>query len=155
MDIQLSEVRVLELLNLIVLVTVFVWLYLDRRRDRWKTRWFAEQRLGRAWRSSAAVESQLRRIIEESQERFGINLTWAAHEMLVIPIVEVVEQGEKVDFGEVERSVVQLMEEMREEPDLGPTIGRNGRRRRDAISVIRGFSRRYCRIPPFCTPERG
>jgi hypothetical protein len=72
--------------------------------------------------------------------------------MLVIPVLETIEMGERFDWGEVQGSIFKIVQSIAEEGQ--PREGRSiGERFRNSLAVIRAFHLRYCSIPPFCRPS--
>jgi len=89
-------------------------------------------------------------IIERAETDSGVVLTWGAREMLSIPIVELLEMRGDVNWVEVDSSVRDIVRTIGEESQsqqLRPP------RTKDSVSVIRGFARRFCNIPPFCSRD--
>ena len=97
----------------------------------------------------------LRRLLNDmitSAERgTGVRLSPAAREMLIIPVAEQYSLRQEVPLEVVERSIVTIVSTIAEEsverfaplPLQRPT---------SSVSVIRAFWRRFCNIPPFCSP---
>lgn len=84
--------------------------------------------------------------IRDAEARSGIRLTWHARQMLMIPLVESIELGEDLPFGMIDESIQSIIATIAREPSFED----RHRRSRGARSVIRGFHRRFCNIPPFC-----
>lgn len=81
----------------------------------------------------------------------GPALTWAAKEMLRVPIIEAYETYGYRNAEEADRSVSRIVNSMREEPNssregYGPL--------RNSLSVIRAYAENFCNIPPFCSGKR-
>ncbi len=74
--------------------------------------------------------------------------------MILIPIIESVEEGERFDAEEVQRSIGQIidatLDETMDEASRGP-----GRQVKNSQAIIRAFHERFCNIPPFCDRRRG
>lgn len=89
----------------------------------------------------------LLRIIERAERKSQVNLTRSAREMLVIPVVEVLETEGGIDWDQVDVSIQDIVrtiaEETAQESKVFPM--------RNSLSVIRAFHRRFCNIPPFCS----
>jgi hypothetical protein len=83
--------------------------------------------------------------IAEAEEATQITLTSAAKDMLTIPVMELTEAGEDVDFEEVRESVLTLVKAMAEDDPSQPSGEYN------SVVVIRAFFKRFCNIPPFCS----
>lgn len=92
-------------------------------------------------------EPRLFSIIASAELESQVDLTWGAREMLTIPVIETMQIRREVNWDEVEGSI----------RDIVRTIAQEGERRqlpprtRDSVSVIGGFFRRFCNIPPFCS----
>lgn len=93
----------------------------------------------------------LQQIIEHAQDAAGIRLTWGAREMLTIPILEYIELKGRVDWEEVDNSIRDLMRTMAEDQSSQHLPGNS----RNSIALIRGFHKRFCNIPPFCSRKEG
>jgi GH25 family lysozyme M1 (1,4-beta-N-acetylmuramidase) len=85
-------------------------------------------------------------IISSAEAEAQVRLTWGAREMLTIPVIELVETGAEIDWRQVDSSIRDIVRTMAEENSAENLP----RRERNAVSVIRGFSQRFCNIPPFC-----
>lgn len=85
-------------------------------------------------------------IIERAELDAGIRLTWGAREMLAIPVIETIEARGDVSWSVVDSSIRDVVRTMAEE--RGPE---ESSERRNSISAIRAFWRRFCNIPPFCS----
>ena|ERR1700730_17263203 len=88
-------------------------------------------------------------IIEKAERETGVKLTWAAREMLIIPIIEQLQEGPPVSTLEIQSSILSILVAIREE-QTGRLRSRSGAW--SAVAIIKGFFKRYCSIPPFCTP---
>jgi len=102
------------------------------------------------WRSRYRFDYhnvQIDEIIDDAARANNITLTWAARQMLAIPVFESLERGEDVGLRQVAESIMDVVSTMAEEPSPPDANGR----RRTSQSVIRGFYRRFCNIPPFCS----
>jgi hypothetical protein len=117
-----------------------------RYRSRAEDRNFLRRDPYRYWQ----YEGRLVGIIDNAERRSDAPLSWAAREMLTVPIVEQIQEGRPVDWHEVETSINKLIEAMREDRSRG-SRGLGGER--NAVSVIRAFFKRFCNIPPFCSPN--
>ena len=91
-------------------------------------------------------------IIVSAEREHRITLSAGARQMLVIPVLETIEMGERFDWGEVQGSISKIVQSIAEEGQ--PREGRSiGERFRNSLAVIRAFHLRYCSIPPFCRPS--
>ena len=88
-------------------------------------------------------------VVRDAEREIGIELTWAARDLLLIPIVEQITEGREVDIRQVRSSIRSILEAIRED-DSGHL--RSERGSRNALAVIKGFFKRFCSIPPFCLP---
>ncbi len=93
------------------------------------------------WRSRSAP-ALLETFISRAEREFGVRLSLAARDMLTVPIGELVERGDSVDFDSVRESITMLVGTIAESP--------SARARGDSIAVIEAFAKRFCGIPPFC-----
>jgi hypothetical protein len=71
--------------------------------------------------------------------------------MLTIPIMETIESVGGVEWNEVTNSIRDLVVTIAEEQDSKYLP----RKTRNSISLIRGFYKRFCNIPPFCSRIEG
>jgi len=91
-------------------------------------------------------------IISMAENLTGITLTQGARQMLVIPVRERTEMGEKIDWQEAQDSIRRIVEATADVS--GPRErGSMGGRFRNSLAVIRAFHLHFCRIPPFCSPH--
>ena len=91
---------------------------------------------------------EVRRIIRDAERENRIELTWAAREMLIVPIMEQVEERGGISLGQASESIQDLLREMKDYD--GETLtDRHGAK--NAVAVIRAFFKRFCNIPPFCS----
>jgi hypothetical protein len=93
-----------------------------------------------------AYDDRLFGIIHSVEQEYNVELSWAAREMLVVPIKERLQYG-PVDWDDVTASIGKIVESMGEDD-----VRVSGGRYRNAVAVIRAFCRRFCNIPPFCDP---
>jgi hypothetical protein len=82
--------------------------------------------------------------IEQAEYESRTRLTPGAHEMLVIPVMEIMESEGDVDWIEVKRSVSSLVKGIAEDVSLES-------RKPNSIDLIRSFAKNFCNIPPFCS----
>jgi hypothetical protein len=88
-------------------------------------------------------------IIDMAEREYGVELSWGAREMLAIPVIERLTEKGSIDWNQVQESIFQLVRTMRED---FPDASHSPLRRRNAVAVIRAFYKRFCNIPPFCSP---
>jgi hypothetical protein len=96
---------------------------------------------------------RLNYIIDRTQEDARITLSWGAKEILMIPVLETIESKGYAEWGEIEYSIQRLVNTMAESPDyLDDEVNDqySKRKKRNSISLIRGFHENFCNIPPFC-----
>ena len=86
-------------------------------------------------------------IIRRAEAKAGVKLTWGARELLTIPVLEIIQRGGHIDWAEVEQSVRDLLDTMKESPPEKELP----REVRSSRSVIGAFFKRFCNIPPFCS----
>jgi hypothetical protein len=88
-------------------------------------------------------------VLRAAERETGVPLTWAARDVLMIPIIEQLMDGREVDMNQVRSSVRSILEAIREDHSGHLTSDRGSR---NALAVIKGFFKRFCSIPPFCLP---
>jgi hypothetical protein len=91
-------------------------------------------------------------ITTSAEREYRITLSAGARQMLMIPVLETIEMGERINWEEVRRSIFQIVQTIAEggEPREGRSVV--GERFRNSLAIIRAFHLRYCSIPPFCRP---
>jgi len=119
-------------------LVVFV-LQLRARRIRWPYSTF--------WEEYYHPGFPLFEMISAAERDAGVQLTWGARQMLIIPVAEALELRGEVDWRDVEGSIRDIVRTVAEEP----APEERDRSVRSSISVIRAFFRRFCNIPPFCS----
>ncbi len=143
----------LALVNFGLAALVAFLIYLSLRWRRFIPYLFRiiEERDGRPGRYKFwPYEERLYSIIFNAERESEFQLSWGAREMLTVPIIEQLQDGRTVDWNEVEKSILKIIAAMREDRSSVPS----GRRdERNAVAVIRAFFRRFCNIPPFCSPN--
>jgi hypothetical protein len=98
-----------------------------------------------------AVQEQMRSVIAEAADRYDVALTSYAVGMLSLPIMEEATDHPEIAGADGLRAAIDaLMSEMATNPD-GRDVAR-GPNRRSAVSVIRAYAAKFCRIAPFCGP---
>jgi hypothetical protein len=108
------------------------------RPDRWR-QYYTRQ-------PSTPYDDRILIIIQSAERQYNIELSWAAREMLVVPIKERLQYG-PVDWEDVAKSIDKIVASTVEDG-----IRDSGGRYRNAVAVIKAFYRRFCNIPPFCDP---
>ena len=91
----------------------------------------------------------LERILDALETKYSLRLSPGALEALLVPIVEALQEEEKISVERQSESLDLLFQVMRNDPDPRD----QGRISRSSRSVLRAFARTWCRIPPFCGPE--
>jgi hypothetical protein len=86
-------------------------------------------------------------LVQSFETEHHIQLTRGAIEMIFVPLVEVLELGEKLDQSIVAETLRITIATVASEPDA-----RDKDSKRSSWSVIRAFWRNFCNIPPFCGP---
>lgn len=105
------------------------------------------------WKRDIDIILELEGIIDDAEEQAGIFLTWGAREMLIIPIIEKIKLYDShIDLIEIKKSITDIVNTIKEY-DGGKYF--HSKRKRDSISVIWGFHKRFCNIPPFCSRIKG
>mgnify|MGYP007100036845 CR=1 FL=1 len=108
--------------------------FFDTLVSRYGSKWFFKQ---------TRFEERFNRSIYRAEREYDVVLTPNARLMLRLPVEESYEQTGEFDPHMVDDSIHKVIEASVESKQ-GPT------KRVDSISVIRGFHKRYCNIPPFC-----
>jgi hypothetical protein len=165
--IVLGERKRMSLTNLLLGVTIallasltgfVLWLYLRGRRDYAYFRYRLRRDRDGPYRygpyrfdrhEEFLFGSPLFGLIERAERENGVNLSWAAREMLVIPVAEQLEEERPIEWRQVENSINKIVAAMREESSESH---RSRRGEHNAVAVIRAFYQRFCNIPPFCSP---
>ena len=140
----MSEFALLLVISL-VYVTSMAMLLMRRRRDErdrfdspsW---WFYED-------SPERVEVE--GVVRSVERGRKVTLTRHARAMLIIPLVEAMEREQDFEWGRAQESLDTLIGELEEES----MNHRDSDTERTSFSVIRAYSRRFCSIPPFCSPS--
>jgi hypothetical protein len=98
------------------------------------------------WR---VFDSPLFGLIERAERNNAVNLSWAAREMLIIPVAEQIEDGRPVEWEQVQTSLDKIVSTISESSSDSEMSERG---RHNAVAVIKAFYKRFCDIPPFCKP---
>ncbi|MEI7491322.1 MAG: hypothetical protein WCK92_07985 [Bacteroidota bacterium] len=93
------------------------------------------------------IHPRLTRIIREIEIEMDIRLTRGSREMIAIPLIELREYDEDINWGEVKKSVKDLVLTMKEYQ-----LQYKSQRKFDSFSLIFSLHKRFCNIPPFCKP---
>lgn len=97
------------------------------------------------------VETKFNRIIQKIEASSEIELTWGAREMLIVPIVEIIERDGRVNWLEVESSITKVL--LAAEPSATQIERQSDisdAKERSSLSIIKGYANKFCQIPPFC-----
>jgi hypothetical protein len=89
--------------------------------------------------------SQLEEFLGLYESQFGITIAPGAVEIVIIPLVEDLQEGEDIDFSELGPTVEKLFSSMSEHPhevDEG--------RYRSSRSALKAMFENWCGIPPIC-----
>ena len=90
-------------------------------------------------------------IILAAERSNDIRLSWGAREMLIIPVVEIIEKDGSVDWRQVDKSIQSLIETIANDKHMDMPYRYSGTI--NSLNVIRAFFQRFCNIPPFCRPD--
>jgi hypothetical protein len=85
-------------------------------------------------------------IIQSLEWSNNFQLTAGAIEILLIPIVQVLEEGASPDMEEVSSSLNRIFLTMVNDP----IEAEKGRATRSALSVLKSLAANSCKVPPFC-----
>jgi hypothetical protein len=93
-------------------------------------------------------------LVESYEKEHHLSFTPGAIELLFVPLVEILESGEKLDFLEVAESFKIVIGVMNKDPSKKERKKKG--LERSSLSVIKAFWKSWCNIPPFCdaTTER-
>jgi hypothetical protein len=84
-------------------------------------------------------------MLESYEKEKKISLTPGAIELIFVPLVEILDRQQKLDFVTLSATLKVLVEEIAAEPD-----SRDPSSQRSSLSVIRAYWKRWCNIPPIC-----
>jgi hypothetical protein len=132
------------LVGLILLTAFLIYVFFRWRGDLSRSRYFGRHEDYLRYR--AEYETPLSRIIASAESRNGF---WAAREMIIIPILEQIEEGQPIYWDQVDESINKLVETTREESRPAERSRFGGV---NSLSIIRSYFRNFCNIPPFCLP---
>jgi hypothetical protein len=93
-------------------------------------------------------------LIESFEKENKIEFTPGALEVIFVPLVEILQSGQKLDQGEVAETLRILIQDIAANPVVmehsgakNPATGQ-----RSSWSVIRAYWKNWCNIPPICGP---
>ncbi|MCF8369343.1 MAG: hypothetical protein K9G76_09900 [Bacteroidales bacterium] len=89
-------------------------------------------------------------LIHLLSNRIGIQLSPAAKELLIIPILEQYQIKGELDYWEVENSLNSILRLAKNEPSV---IESDNSNKRTTMSIIKAWWKDFCNIPPFCTKK--
>jgi CCR4-NOT transcriptional regulation complex NOT5 subunit len=101
------------------------------------------------YKKHSAALAQLEVMVESNENEMKIELSPGAIEMLFIPVIEMLENDEKVDFADVSTAFQTLVQTMANSPSP-----KDHSRRRTSFSAIKAFYEAWCNIPPFCSATK-
>jgi hypothetical protein len=90
--------------------------------------------------------ARLEQMLESYEKESKISLTPGAIELIFVPLVEILNNQQKLDFDSVSRTFEPLVEEIAAEPDSRDSQSRQ----RSSLSVVRAYWKRWSNIPPIC-----
>jgi hypothetical protein len=100
-----------------------------------------------AYRKHGSELARYEDILESYEKEASISLTPGAVELIFVPLVEIINRGEKLDFVQVAAVLKSLVAEAASEPDA-----RDSTEQRSSWSVLRAYWKHWCSIPPICGP---
>jgi hypothetical protein len=105
----------------------------------------------------ARYSSQLRQyedFLQSFEKEHGIDLSPGAYEMIIVPLIELLEDGDTLDIGMVRNTMEKLVMEMAATPSYRDEhLKKNqNKKRRSSWSVIKAYWKCWCTIPPICDP---
>lgn len=89
-------------------------------------------------------------IITQQENAANVTLGKAARDLISIPIDELLEAGDQINWDDVESSVRKIVESMAKDSEPGAR-DKNGKL--TSVAAIRAFWTNFCNIPPFCAPR--
>jgi hypothetical protein len=88
-------------------------------------------------------------LLQSLERDAGVSLTPGAIEVILLPLVEILEAGASLDMTQVGETLKKLLEAMQQAPDA-----RDAGMTRSSWSSLRAIWARWCDIPPICGPTR-
>jgi hypothetical protein len=134
--------QVVTIVLLAAIAGILVFFVLEMRRMRWRS---GVGPWDLPYHGIPLIK--LSEIIDRAARRSQINLSWGARQMLIIPVVETIELEGEVNWGDVERSIDDVVRTIAEPPNMSLRPGRLA----SSVAVIQSFFQRFCNIPPFCS----
>jgi len=95
----------------------------------------------------ASEMAKLQKQVRRYETLRNIKLTPGAMEVLLIPFVEELQAGRRLNFIESAKTIKKATDEMAAHPDA-----RDDRDTRSSWSALRAFWKKWCNIPPICGP---
>jgi hypothetical protein len=89
---------------------------------------------------------QYEELLQALEYQHGIQLTPGAVEVFFVPIIETLDSDSELDEGETTETLRRVMQTVKDDPDERDNI----MGRRSSWSVIKGYWKNWCDIPPIC-----
>ncbi|HBB89137.1 MAG TPA: hypothetical protein DC047_16140 [Blastocatellia bacterium] len=141
----------MTLLQIAIIVSVVVVAQAGFLIIQWRVFWprllHRYSKYGERFGRVSYYEPELFSIIARAERQSQVELTWGAREMLAIPVIETLQLEGRVNWPQVDQSIGDIVRTMAEEGQRAQLPPRT----RDSVSVIGGFFKRFCNIPPFCS----
>ena len=98
-----------------------------------------------AYKEHGKELARLEEFVESYEKEYQLSLTPGAVELLFVPLIEVLESGDKLDFLQLTSTFQIVIQTMKEHPNK-----KDKSEVRSSLSVIKAFWKAWCNIPPLC-----
>jgi hypothetical protein len=89
-------------------------------------------------------------LINDAEKARNLTITGGALQLLLLPLLEELQAGRKVDNAVLQKSLQEVFDSLQESPDTRDTGNQ-----RSSVSIIRAWYLRWCKVPPFCGKGAG
>ncbi len=97
------------------------------------------------YRTYGSVLARFEEFVESYEKEHQLFLTPGAVELLFVPLVELLDSGEKPSLDQVASTFKTLIHTMKDHPSKRDKSGE-----RSSLSVIKAFWKAWCDMPPLC-----
>jgi hypothetical protein len=98
-----------------------------------------------AYKAHGTELARFEEFVESYEKEHQLSLTPGAVELLFVPLIEILDSGDKLDFVQVTSTFKIVIQTMKEHPSK-----REKSEERSSLSVVKAFWNAWCNIPPFC-----
>ncbi len=98
-----------------------------------------------AYKEYGSELARFEEFVESYEKEHKLSLTPGAVELLFVPLIEILDSGEKLDFVQLTGTFKILIQTMSEHPSV-----REKSKERSSLSAIKAFWKAWCNIPPLC-----